>query len=120
MSDSSPPEMAGAIEELRRQLAEMTAKLTRLESAVSLGAGTASTTSEVPIAAAPVAASPVPIVPTPEAAEAPGEDIVLVLAAAVAAFLGERARVHQIRLISSSAWAQQGRVSIQGSHRLER
>ena len=35
----------------------------------------------------------------------------------VAAFLGERAHIRQIRLVSSTAWAQQGRVSIQASHR---
>ena len=48
------------------------------------------------------------------------DDTLAVISAAVAAFLGKRAHVRQVRLISSSAWAQQGRVSVQASHRLER
>jgi len=45
------------------------------------------------------------------------EEILLVLSAAVAAFLGERAHVKQVRLLHSDAWAQQGRVSVMASHR---
>ena len=41
----------------------------------------------------------------------------LVIAAAVAAFLGERAHIRQVRLVASEAWAQQGRVSVMASHR---
>jgi methylmalonyl-CoA carboxyltransferase 12S subunit len=47
------------------------------------------------------------------------EEEVLAISAAVAAYLGVRAHIRQIRLISGNAWAQQGRVSIQASHRLE-
>ena len=42
----------------------------------------------------------------------------LAISAAVAAYLGVRARVRQVRLIRSDAWAQVGRVSIQSSHSL--
>jgi len=77
--------------------------------------------------AAPAAAArpaPAPSVPLAAAATAPADpisdDTLAVIAAAVAAFLGKRAHVRQVRLISSSAWAQQGRVSVQASHRLER
>jgi hypothetical protein len=45
------------------------------------------------------------------------EEILIVLSAAVAAFLGERAHVKQVRLLHSDAWAQQGRVSVMASHR---
>ncbi len=45
------------------------------------------------------------------------EEVMLVIAATVAAFLGERAHVRQVRLLSSEAWAQQGRVSVMASHR---
>lgn len=44
------------------------------------------------------------------------EELALVIAAAVAAYLGQRPRIRQIRLLGSAAWAQQGRVSIQASH----
>lgn len=45
-------------------------------------------------------------------------ETVLLIAAAVAAYLGERAHIKVVRLVSSHAWAQQGRVSIQASHHL--
>jgi methylmalonyl-CoA carboxyltransferase 12S subunit len=48
------------------------------------------------------------------------EERLLAISAAVAAFLGERVRIRQIRLIRSNAWAQQGRVSVQASHWLHR
>lgn len=46
----------------------------------------------------------------------------MVLSAAVAAFLGKRARIRSARLVGpdrSSAWAQQGRVFVQASHNLQ-
>lgn len=48
------------------------------------------------------------------------EETLIAISAAVAAYLGKRAPVRHIRLISSGAWAQQGRASIQASHGLER
>ena len=48
------------------------------------------------------------------------EDRLVAISAAVAAFLGERVRIRQIRLIRSNAWTQQGRVSVQASHWLYR
>jgi|SRR5215472_15137600 len=48
------------------------------------------------------------------------EERLLAISAAVAAYLGERVRIRQIRLIRSHAWAQQGRVSVQASHWLHR
>jgi methylmalonyl-CoA carboxyltransferase large subunit len=45
-------------------------------------------------------------------------DVLLIISAAVAAMLGETAQIRQVRLLSSRAWAQEGRVSIQASHRL--
>jgi methylmalonyl-CoA carboxyltransferase 12S subunit len=50
-------------------------------------------------------------------AEEISEETLLVIAASVAAFLGERAHVRQVRLLHSDAWAQQGRVSVMASHR---
>ncbi len=56
--------------------------------------------------------------PKPAAPEPISEEIMLVIAAAVAAYLGERAHIRVVRLVPSHAWAQQGRVSIQASHHL--
>ena len=50
--------------------------------------------------------------------EAISEEDVLAISAAIAAYLGVRAHIRQIRLVSTGAWAQQGRVSIQASHQL--
>ena len=46
------------------------------------------------------------------------EDDIFLLAAAVAAYLGKRAPIRQIRLLGTTSWSKQGRVSIQASHRL--
>ncbi|MEJ7636870.1 MAG: hypothetical protein WKF75_02485 [Singulisphaera sp.] len=61
-----------------------------------------------------------PSVPSPVAArpEGLGEELLLVLGAAIAAYLGKSAHIRQVRLIGSPAWAQQGRVTIQASHAL--
>ena len=44
------------------------------------------------------------------------EELVMVISAAIAAFLGKRPHIRQIRLLRSDAWAQQGRTTIQASH----
>ncbi len=49
-----------------------------------------------------------------------GLDVVLAITAAVAAFLGKRATIHQIRLTGTTAWAMQGRATVQASHGLVR
>jgi len=60
---------------------------------------------------------------TAAATEAPQpaitEEELLAISAALAAYLGVRPHIRQIRLISTTAWAQLGRVSIQASHRLQ-
>jgi methylmalonyl-CoA carboxyltransferase large subunit len=57
---------------------------------------------------------------TPPAADAGGlsEELVVVISAAVAAYLGKKPRIRQIRLVGTTAWAQQGRVMMQASHAL--
>lgn len=61
-----------------------------------------------PAPAAPVSAAP--------AAEGIPEDVLLVISAAIAAFLGKKARIRQIRLAESFTWMYAGRVNIQASH----
>lgn len=50
------------------------------------------------------------------ASAAPSEEEMLAISAAVAAFLGVRARIRQVRLVHSSAWAQVGRMGTHASH----
>jgi methylmalonyl-CoA carboxyltransferase large subunit len=107
MKDS---DLRQALDEIRTSLADLAARVEALEG----GQETRTPAHSKAGGSMPLpAARPVP---------PPGitEEIVIAIAAAVAAFLGERAHVRQIRLISSSAWAQQGRVSVQASHRLDR
>jgi methylmalonyl-CoA carboxyltransferase large subunit len=58
------------------------------------------------------------IKPPEPPAEELSEEILLVLSAAIAAYLGKKAPIRQIRLLRSDAWAQQGRTTIQASHAL--
>ena len=69
------------------------------------------------------AAQPSPATTTTQAVQttAPGditEEELLALSAAIAAFLGVRARIRNVRLVHSPTWAQVGRVHIQASHRV--
>jgi methylmalonyl-CoA carboxyltransferase large subunit len=71
---------------------------------------------------------PAPAAPAiaPAQAEEPhseelSEEVLLVISAAVAAFLGKRARIRRVRRIPTpgfNPWSQQGRVYIQGSHNI--
>ena len=60
-----------------------------------------------------------PAAPAPVAADASiTEEELLAISAAIAAFLGVRAKIRQVRLVHSATWAQVGRVHIQASHRV--
>jgi len=62
---------------------------------------------------------PLPATAAPAPADEPlSEETILILGAAIAAFLGKKAHIRQIKLLGSVAWAQQGRVTIQASHAL--
>jgi methylmalonyl-CoA carboxyltransferase large subunit len=88
--------VAGALEALRQEVARLGERVAALE-----------------LTGAPKA--PAAVAPAPAEADVT-EDLVLVISAAVAAFLGKKAPIRQIRLTGSGAWAQQGRVIIQASH----
>jgi methylmalonyl-CoA carboxyltransferase large subunit len=45
-------------------------------------------------------------------------EIILAISAAIAAYLGVEPHIRQIRLLHSHPWGQQGRVTIQASHRI--
>lgn len=66
--------------------------------------------------AAAVAGPPVPPPDPMPIAERLDDELLTVIGAAVAAFLGKKAHVRQIRLIGTTAWSMQGRVTIQASH----
>jgi methylmalonyl-CoA carboxyltransferase large subunit len=86
--------MQEVLEEIRRELARLGERVGALEARL------------------PPVAAPAPV------SVGVSDEILVVLSAAVAAFLGKKPRIRQVRLVGSAAWAQQGRVTIQASHAL--
>jgi methylmalonyl-CoA carboxyltransferase large subunit len=92
--------IAAALKALRQEVARLGERMTALEARAGL---------------APRAATPA----QPMTDEELSEEILLILSAAIAAYLGKKAPIRQIRLLRSDAWAQQGRTTIQASHALQ-
>jgi methylmalonyl-CoA carboxyltransferase 12S subunit len=102
------------------RIAELEERIAKLESARDAAVAGLVTAPAVPRPAPlPRASMPAPAAAAaaPAVHEDISEEILMVIAASVAAFLGERAHVRQVRLVASEAWAQQGRVSVMASHR---
>jgi len=95
------------LEKVQAQLAALSERLDRLETGSPKPAAEAAP-------AVPAANEPAPKPAQPEITE----EELIAISAALGAYLGVRVRIRQIRLLSSPAWAQQGRVSIQASHNL--
>ncbi len=94
----------GLMEELRSLRAEVSQLAERL-AAVEIErstSGSASLRNAIP--------------PAPTESAEPSEEILAVLSAAVAAYLGVKPRLRSIRVAGSGTWAQQGRATIQASH----
>jgi methylmalonyl-CoA carboxyltransferase large subunit len=106
-------ELAATLELLQAQMAQISQRLQILEQP---GPGERGTNGAAVVTAQPAAAPPVRPEPVPAAIT---EEELLAISAVIGAYLGVRAHIRQIRLVSTSAWAQQGRVSIQASHRLQ-
>lgn len=74
-----------------------------------------------PVSVVAATEAPTPKPPEPEQLDEVASEMIMILTAAVAAFLGKRARIRGARLVRtapSNAWAQQGRVFVQASHNL--
>jgi methylmalonyl-CoA carboxyltransferase 12S subunit len=112
MAKTTVKDLAESLERIQAQLAALSERVERLE---ATGSSAPVVEEKRPVQAAPAPAPqqvPPPAPPKPEISE---EELIAV-SAALAAYLGVRIRIKQIRLLSSHAWAQQGRVSIQASH----
>src|SRR5512135_1407245 len=103
-------QVVDALEALRQELIRLGERIVALEAAA-----------EAKPRAAAAAPSPAAAPATPPATGTAGlsEELVLVIAAAIAAFLGKKPHIRQIRLLQSADWAQEGRVTIQASHALK-
>ena len=99
--------LAELLEQVQAQLTALSERVQQLE---------AEAIKEPPAEAAPPALL-VKETPPPEPAKPEiTEEELLAISAALAAYLGVRVHIRQIRLLSSRAWSQQGRVTIQASH----
>jgi methylmalonyl-CoA carboxyltransferase 12S subunit len=108
MAKTTVKDLAEILERIQTQLAALSERVEKLEAA---GPAAPAVEEAKPVQAEPQP-EPLPAPPKPEITE---EELIAV-SAALAAYLGVRVRIKQIRLLSSHAWAQQGRVSIQASH----
>lgn len=112
MAELHTKETVNELESLKAALGAILNRISSLEAAIQ---------AQPEPAAAPAAAVAPAAQPEPAAAAEPeeiSEEVMLAISAAVAAFLGERAHIRTVRLARSGAWAQQGRVFIQASHRI--
>ncbi len=96
---------ADTLEALRQEVARLSERVTALE--------------QVAATKSAVAPAPAPSAATAPAADGLSEELILVIGAAVAAYLGKKAPIRQIRLLGSAGWAQQGRLTVQASHALK-
>jgi methylmalonyl-CoA carboxyltransferase 12S subunit len=105
-------DLAEILEKVQAQLESLAKRIEQLEPATTK---TATAAAEAPVPAPP---KPAPL-PPPKAAQPEITEVeMLAISAALAAYFGVRVHIRQIRLLGSTAWAQQGRVSIQASHQL--
>ena len=116
MSESGSDNIRAALQDISEQLAKLAHRVSGLEELASMGGA-----ESVPIRIAPEPSHTpeAPLITSSVATEAGiSEQELLAITAALAAWLGVHAHIRQIRLIRTGAWAQQGRVTIQASHRL--
>ena len=95
MSQPNLESLSSEIAQLKQMLEAITLRLSSMEGAATQAA---------------------PAPPPPEAGIS--EETLLAIAAAVSAYLGHKPKIKQIRLVRTANWAQEGRVSIQASHRI--
>jgi methylmalonyl-CoA carboxyltransferase 12S subunit len=103
-------DFAEVLEKIQAQLTALSERVEQLEAAGPKQPAVAAT---IPV--------PVMLETAPQLAplkEEITEEELIVISAALGAYLGVRIRIKQIRLLSSHAWALQGRASIQASHYL--
>jgi len=117
MSETATEDLRVTLQEVLDQLENLAERVAGLEQLASIS-GAEAAPAPLTLETKPHVLPASPTAP-PLAVEAGiSEEEVLAISAAIAAWLGVHAHIRQIRLIRTGAWAQQGRVSIQASHRL--
>ena len=102
------PQEGDPLRALREELGRLAERVAWLEAALAAHGA----------APRPAAALASPASVAPPVEVEPSDEVLAVIAAAVAAYLGHKPRLKHVWLDSASSWAQQGRVSIQASHAL--
>ena len=96
-------DVLATLQEMQTQFAALAERVARLEAGSKIQ----------PPAVAAVEAAPKPMAPPAPVKQEITEEELLAVSAALGAYLGVRVHIRQMRLLSSSAWTQQGRVSVQ-------
>jgi methylmalonyl-CoA carboxyltransferase large subunit len=100
-TETADSQALAVVAALREEVRRLSERVAALEGATGASAHTA------------------PVTPAaPPQIEVISEEILAVISAAIAGFLGKKPSIRQIRLMGTAAWAQQGRVMIQASHAL--
>ena len=94
------------VAEMRAEIAALTQRVQALDAVREELNALKLQVSALEQSAAKAAATPAPV----------SEEDMIAISAAVAAFLGVHARIRQVRLVHSSAWAQVGRMGTHASH----
>jgi len=115
--NSDAAALRATLEEIRSQLAGLAERVNGLEKLVSPAAHESAPAAKTP-APEPAVSNTSATNSSVAAAAGISEEELLAISAALAAWLGVQPHIRQIRLIRTSAWAQQGRVTIQASHGL--
>jgi len=113
--DSNSDELRATLQEIRAQLENLSRRVAGLEQLASMGGAESVSAAPEAVATAP---DSTPTTSSVAAEAGISEEELLAISADLAAWLGVHAHIRQIRLIRTGAWAQQGRVTIQASHRL--
>jgi methylmalonyl-CoA carboxyltransferase large subunit len=108
-------EVIEALGTLRQEVARLGERVAALEAAA--GTPTPADVGQTGTSAEQARTADSKVCPTPRV-EPLREELLLVISAAIAAYLGKKPYIRQIRLVGTTAWAQQGRVTIQASHAL--
>jgi len=102
-------DLAEVLEKVQAQLTMLSERVAQLEAASHQPSPEAALAPALPVVQEPPPAQAKPAITNEE---------IIAISAALGAYLGVRVHIRRIRLLSSRAWAQQGRVSIQASHNL--
>jgi methylmalonyl-CoA carboxyltransferase large subunit len=103
---NSNNETLDTMDAMRAEIAALTQRVNALDAVREELKALKMQVSVLELSAAKAAAAPAPV----------SEEDMIAISAAVAAFLGVRARIRQVRLVHSSAWAQVGRMGTHASH----